>query len=293
MAAWRFAGAAAAGVFRFSDLDSAATPPHGGNSSASSNNSRQRRNDSNRIILDSQQLQFSPYDITLWRGKSSGTNDSNGAAACDFFARAAENRPFATLTPQNAAASGYDYCSPAGATWGLAHLSCGISHPGHESSAEPAMIHRATLFALALAFLAASGVASAATRDRTAVGTLECRSPGTISVIISFNEYDCRFFSRNGRAYRYTGSIRRLGFDFGITGHQVLVWQVFAPTSRVDRNALRGNYAGAHAGVGVLVGVGANALVGGSGNTISLQPVSVEATTGVNIALSVAGLSLY
>ena len=32
------------------------------------------------------------------------------------------------------------------------------------------------------------------------------------------------------------------------------------------------------------VGLGANVLVGGSGNSIALQPVSIEGTTGLNVA---------
>ena len=40
------------------------------------------------------------------------------------------------------------------------------------------------------------------------------------------------------------------------------------------------------------VGVGANALVGGSNNTIALQPVSVQGQTGLSIAAGVASLEL-
>jgi hypothetical protein len=38
--------------------------------------------------------------------------------------------------------------------------------------------------------------------------------------------------------------------------------------------------------------VGANVLFGGSGRTISLQPLSVEGSVGFNLALGVAGLTL-
>jgi hypothetical protein len=101
------------------------------------------------------------------------------------------------------------------------------------------------------------------------------------------------FYSDRGRAYRYLGRITSLGFQAGITRHEVLVWRVFAPTSTVDQHALRGNYAGAHAGAALVVGVGANVLVGGSSQSISLQPVSVEAKTGLNFALAGAALTLY
>jgi hypothetical protein len=40
------------------------------------------------------------------------------------------------------------------------------------------------------------------------------------------------------------------------------------------------------------LGVGANALIGGSENSIALQPVSVQAQQGLNVAVGVAALSL-
>ena len=56
--------------------------------------------------------------------------------------------------------------------------------------------------------------------------------------------------------------------------------------------ALAGSYGGATASAAAGVGVGANVLVGGSGNTISLQPISIEGMTGLNIAAGVAALTL-
>lgn len=154
------------------------------------------------------------------------------------------------------------------------------------------MIRRIAYLAFAFAALAATALPAAA-RDRVAVGTLECRSPGTVSLIIASKDYDCVFFSRTGRSYRYTARITSLGLQAGITRHEVLVWHVYAPTSAIDRDALRGNYAGAHAGAAVVVGLGANVLVGGSNRTISLQPVSAEAKTGLNFALAGSALTIY
>ena len=54
----------------------------------------------------------------------------------------------------------------------------------------------------------------------------------------------------------------------------------------------RGTYVGASASATVGVGVGANALVGGSNNTIALQPLSVQGQTGLGVAAGVAGLEL-
>jgi hypothetical protein len=60
----------------------------------------------------------------------------------------------------------------------------------------------------------------------------------------------------------------------------------------LPEGALAGNYAGVSADAAVGLGVGANALVGGSKNSIVLQPLSVEGQTGINIAVGVAELSL-
>ncbi|HEY7458225.1 MAG TPA: DUF992 domain-containing protein [Xanthobacteraceae bacterium] len=152
------------------------------------------------------------------------------------------------------------------------------------------MIRRATVFA---ATLAAVTAIPAEARNNVAVGTLECRSPGAISLILAVHDYDCRFYSDRGRAYRYLGRSTSLGLQAGITRNEVLVWRVYAPTNTVDQHALRGNYAGAHAGAALVVGLGANVLVGGSNQSISLQPVSVEAKTGINFALAGAALTLY
>ena len=55
---------------------------------------------------------------------------------------------------------------------------------------------------------------------------------------------------------------------------------------------LAGTFAGVTGGAAVGVGVGANVLVGGSDRSIALQPLSIEGSTGLNIALGVAELRL-
>jgi hypothetical protein len=152
------------------------------------------------------------------------------------------------------------------------------------------MIRRLLFSVVALLTLTAT---TAEARDRVAIGTLECRSPGTISLIFGVNDYACVFLPDRGRAYRYAGRVTSLGLQAGITRNEVLVWRVFAPTVAIDQHALRGNYAGGHAAAALIVGLGANVLVGGSNQTISLQPVSVEAKTGINFALAGATLSIY
>jgi hypothetical protein len=70
-----------------------------------------------------------------------------------------------------------------------------------------------------------------------------------------------------------------------------MVWVVYAPTQG-GPHALAGDYAGATAEATVGAGAGANALIGGSNRTFTLQPLSVQAQTGLNLAAGVAGLTL-
>jgi hypothetical protein len=89
----------------------------------------------------------------------------------------------------------------------------------------------------------------------------------------------------------YTGSITRIGLDLGATTGGVMIWVVYAPTGRPE-GGLAGEYAGASAEASIVAGLGANVLVGGSGSTVALQPVSVQGHTGLNLAAGIAGLEL-
>jgi len=94
------------------------------------------------------------------------------------------------------------------------------------------------------------------------------------------------------RQYYHTGRIARSGVDVGVTGGGRLVWEVFAPTSHVDPGVLRGRYVGASDDTSPVLGLGVNALVGGSNRRIVLRPMSVEDEVGVNLAAGVAGMTL-
>jgi len=151
------------------------------------------------------------------------------------------------------------------------------------------------LAALALvATVAAPATALAQGADRTKVGTLNCDISAGIGVIIgSKKNVTCLFTPSQADAAKevYTGSITKFGLDIGATAGGRMVWAVFAP-SDADYGALTGNYTGASAEATVGAGVGANVLVGGSNRTISLQPVSVQGQTGLNVAAGVTGLEL-
>ncbi len=138
------------------------------------------------------------------------------------------------------------------------------------------------------------GATAHAASSRTEVGVLSCQVEGGFGLIVgSSKSMDCTFApSASGPMESYSGRITRLGVDIGKTEQTVIKWAVFAPTRTPADGALAGRYGGVSGEVTVVGGVGANALIGGSRNTIVLQPLSAQAQTGLSIAAGIAGLSL-
>ena len=124
------------------------------------------------------------------------------------------------------------------------------------------------------------------------VGTLSCNEHGGWGLIVGSSHAVRCTFSDGSRVERYEGSLSRIGVDVGYQRSGVLVWAVIAPHDHPAHGALAGHYGGVTAGATVGVGLGAHALVGGSGRSIALQPVSVEGTTGLNVAAGVGGMTL-
>lgn len=149
------------------------------------------------------------------------------------------------------------------------------------------------LEALALALAAATATASAQPVQRVKVGTLTCDISAGIGMIIgSRKTVQCLFApDMPGAEEAYQGSINKLGIDIGATSGGQMVWIVFAPTT-LTFGALAGTYVGATAEATLAVGLGANALIGGSNRTVALQPLSMQGQTGLNIAGGVAELVL-
>ena len=80
--------------------------------------------------------------------------------------------------------------------------------------------------------------------------------------------------------------------DIGYRENGVILWGVVAPTNDVGPGALAGNYGGVTGSAALGVGAGANVLVGGSEDSIVLQPLSVEGIEGINIAGGIGVLQL-
>jgi hypothetical protein len=124
-------------------------------------------------------------------------------------------------------------------------------------------------------------------------GVLTCNVAGGFGFIFgSSRAVNCTFAPGGSPPQHYVGAINKFGVDIGYVQGAVMIWAVLAPTSNPGPGSLAGTYVGATASATVGVGVGANVLVGGSGNSISLQPVSIEGNTGLNVAGGIAEMTL-
>ncbi len=125
------------------------------------------------------------------------------------------------------------------------------------------------------------------------VGQLSCNVAGGVGLVItSSRALNCEYQPANGaRPQHYVGTVGRFGLDLGVQGPGRLNWGVVSLGGPVGPGALTGSYAGATASGTVGEGVGVNALVGGNG-AITLQPLSVETQSGLNVAAGVGTLTL-
>ncbi len=145
---------------------------------------------------------------------------------------------------------------------------------------------------LAAVFSVASSPASAQHYER--IGTLECKVAPNVSFVVgSVRTAGCTFYALNRRElHRYRADLGRIGIDLNISQGGTLVWAVHAHNKRLYRGDLRGQYTGVSGNVALGVGLGANVLLGGSNNTIALQPLSGEGNVGVGISLGVGQMVL-
>ena len=126
------------------------------------------------------------------------------------------------------------------------------------------------------------------------VGELTCNvSGGAGFVITSSHALNCRYApSGGGPSQHYVGTIGRFGLDIGVTSQGRLSWGVVSAGGPIGAGSLAGSYSGGSASATVGVGVGANALVGGNNGAITLQPVSVQTQTGLDIAAGIGTMTL-
>lgn len=157
------------------------------------------------------------------------------------------------------------------------------------------MMKRVTALLAATAVL--GGVCAGPAQAKEAgvkLGVLQCSVAGGWGFVIgSSRRLNCTFTPTRARVERYVGEINKFGVDIGYQRSGVLVWAVLAPTSNIAPGALHGSYGGVTAGASVAIGASANGLIGGLGRSFTLQPVSIEGTTGLNVAAGIAGMNLH
>ena len=125
------------------------------------------------------------------------------------------------------------------------------------------------------------------------VGVLQCQVGVGVGLIIMEKEkLLCTFHSNTGGTEPYHGYIRKFGLEVGITGGSIIVWAVAAATNDYQPGSLAGKYGGVSADITAGLGVGANALVGGSNNSFALQPLSVQGQVGADIGLGISAMDL-
>jgi Protein of unknown function (DUF992) len=151
----------------------------------------------------------------------------------------------------------------------------------------------AAMAAMAVALTTVLAPADAQPR-RVQLGTLTCSMSSSIGLIVgSQKNVNCIFRGQPGEPEEaYTGTMTTVGLDIGFTSGGVIVWTVFADTSRFA-GMLAGRYVGATAEVSVAAGLGANVLVGGSNRTVALQPLSLQGQVGIDFAAGIGELNLH
>lgn len=129
------------------------------------------------------------------------------------------------------------------------------------------------------------------------LGMLDCAIEGGAGFVFgSRKDLSCTFTPADPTfaAEPYFGVVSKYGLDIGVTGSTVMQWLVLAPTANIYApGMLAGDYVGASAEVTAAIGAGANLLVGaGQDGGLVLQPLSLQAQTGVNVAIGVSQFQL-
>jgi hypothetical protein len=154
-------------------------------------------------------------------------------------------------------------------------------------------MRRLFMLAGAAAMLVASFGPASAQQPMVQVGVLECRGGASIGFILgSVTNLGCVLRVSGFPEDRYVATIRKVGVDLGITEETALAWAVYSPVARFGPGDLSGDYAGAQGSASVGIGAGGNVLVGGSNNSISLQPLSLQGQVGLNLAAGLESLEL-
>jgi hypothetical protein len=156
---------------------------------------------------------------------------------------------------------------------------------------------RTKIVSAVAATLLTAGVSTLGLPARAAgveAGILTCNvDSGWGFVFGSSRDLRCVYSPKAGVVEHYTGKVSKFGVDIGYLQNAVILWGVVAPALDLAPGALSGDYGGVTGSATVGLGAGANVLIGGSNNSISLQPVSIEGNKGLNVAAGIASVSLH
>jgi len=154
-------------------------------------------------------------------------------------------------------------------------------------------LRTALLAATVIGASTVDGNAPARAQDYVKAGVLTCAVSGGVGLIItSLKTLDCTFVPDTRGPVHYVGTIRKFGVDIGVTSGAVIVWAVLSSVRGFAEGGLAGTYGGVSAEASLVVGAGANVLLGGSNRAFALQPLSVQGQIGINIAAGVTSMEL-
>lgn len=133
----------------------------------------------------------------------------------------------------------------------------------------------------------------------TRIGVLTCITSVTMGWTVgSRQKLRCQFQSDKGVSRNYIATVSFVGRNSGIPAGGVLAWEVLTSNTNTNTNAnapapgIAGKFLGKSRDITLTSGSGANALVGGPRNVLSLRPVSANGPLGENLALGVARITL-
>lgn len=139
----------------------------------------------------------------------------------------------------------------------------------------------------------AAGMSPASAQSNVKIGVLTCTTGPSIGLIVASTEKaHCSFHPDGREAENYQGHIRKFGLELGVEAGSYIIWAVFAPQGEYSAGSLAGTYVGLTEESTLFVGLGANLLVGGSDKQFALQPLSLQAQAGLNIAVGVGEMDL-
>ena len=152
---------------------------------------------------------------------------------------------------------------------------------------------RRSIIAVVPMLVASFAAHAQAPAPRVQIGVLECRGGASVGFIVgSVTHLGCVLRAEGRPEDRYVATLRKVGLDIGLTEETSLAWGVYAPVVQLGFGDLSGDYVGADGSATLGVGVGGNVLVGGSNNSIALQPLSLQGQVGLDIAAGLESLQL-